>query len=98
MRPAGAHAERWWFGAVCVVALLAYWPSFASPFQFDDYAYIVGNPVLADTSLQGVLGFGRARLLAFATILLNDRIGGENPFGYHVFNFAIHVLATLAVY
>jgi hypothetical protein len=37
-------------------------------------------------------------VLAFVTILLNDRIGGEDPFGYHVVNFAIHLSATLAVY
>jgi hypothetical protein len=98
MKPISAPAERWWFAAVCAVTLLAYIRSFASPFQLDDYSYIVGNRVLEAPSLEGVLGYGRARILAFATFLLNDRIGGENPFGYHVVNFAIHLLATLAVY
>ena len=69
-----------------------------SPFQLDDYAYIVGNRVLADPTVEGVVHFGRSRVLAFATLLLNYRFGGEDPFGYHVVNFAIHLLATLAVY
>ena len=98
MTASGAHPERWWFAAVCAVALLAYLRSFESPFQLDDYAFIVGNRVLASPSIEGVVQYGRSRLLAVATFVLSDRIGGEDPFGYHVVNFAIHLLTTLAVY
>jgi len=98
MRALGAHPERWWFGLVCAVALLAFIPSFTSPFQFDDYTFIVGNHVLAAPSVDGVLQFGRARALVFASFVLNDQLGGEHPFGYHVGNFLIHLLATWLVY
>ena len=35
------------FATICAVTLLAYARSFDSPFQFDDYGHIVGNPVMA---------------------------------------------------
>jgi protein O-mannosyl-transferase len=98
-RPAHTRArEHWWFAAICVVTLLAYGRSFTSPFNLDDYSNIVSNPVLGAPTLKGFLHFARARLLPSATLLFNYWIGGEEEFGYHVVNFAIHLLATLAVY
>jgi len=86
------------FAAVAVITTLAYARSFASPFQFDDHGQIVGNPVLAEPSLDRLLAYARARLLPFATLALNYRTAGEEPFAYHLVNFAVHLLAIFAVF
>ena len=87
-----------WFGLVCATALLAYARSFGTPFQFDDYNVVVGNAALRLSSRHAFLAFGRTRLVPFATLALNYAVGGENPFGYHVVNFAVHLAATFAVF
>jgi hypothetical protein len=98
----GGHTKRTrrhgWFAAVSVLTLLAYARSFGSLFQFDDYNFIVGNEAIRVPSLDAFVHFGQSRLLPFATLALNYRIGGEDPFGYHVVNFAMHLLATWTVY
>jgi tetratricopeptide (TPR) repeat protein len=83
---------------VCALTLVAYSRSFHAAFQFDDNNHVVHNPVFEDPTLESVLRFGRARLLPVATLFLNHRLGGDDPFGYHVVNFAIHLLATCAVF
>jgi hypothetical protein len=95
---AGDARERWWCVGICAVTLLAYARSFYSPFELDDYSAIVGAPAIQAGTIDAILSFGRARILPFATLVLNYRLGAEEPFGYHVVNFAVHLLATLAVY
>ena len=94
----GGIAAGLCFALVCAVTLLAYARSFSSSFQLDDNSQIIANPVMARPSVQGILEFGGARVVPFVTLVLNYRLGGEEPFGYHVVNFAIHLLATLAVF
>jgi tetratricopeptide (TPR) repeat protein len=87
-----------WIGAILAATLLAYSNSFESSFQYDDYPHIVDNAVVKDPSVTALFSFARSRFLPFASLALNYQIGGENPFGYHVVNFVIHLLATLAVF
>lgn len=86
------------FALVCAVTLVAYARSFHSPFHLDDYSHIVGNPVMTAPSVEAFVQFGRARIVPFASLALNYRLGGEDPFGYHIVNFAVHLLATLGVF
>jgi hypothetical protein len=95
--PADARTG-WWFAGICAVTLLAYARSFTSPFELDDYSAIVGAPAIQAGTLDAILSFGRARLVPFTTLVWNYQLGGEDPFGYHLVNVAIHLLATLAVY
>lgn len=94
---AEAH-PGWWFAAICALTLMAYGRTFSSPFQLDDYAIIVETDAVRAPTVASLLRFGRARMLPVATFALNHRLGGEDPFGYHLANFLIHLLATLAVY
>jgi hypothetical protein len=96
--PSGYAHAGWWFAGICAVTLLAYARSFTSPFEFDDYSAIVGSPAIQAGTIDAILSFGRARLVPFTTLVWNYRLGGEDPFGYHLVNVAIHLLATLAVY
>jgi len=87
-----------WFGVVALLVLLAYARSCGAPFHFDDYTIIVANEEGSLSSLSGFLGFARTRLVPFATFALNYWVGGDDPFGYHAVNVAIHLLATLFVF
>jgi protein O-mannosyl-transferase len=84
---------------VCAAAVVAYAPSFAVPFQFDDYARLGGNRALREgNTLPALLWLGNSRLVPSTTLLLNYRIGGLDPLGYHVVNFAVHMLASVGVF
>lgn len=79
----------------CLGALL-YSNSLHAAFQFDDYLNIVDNPAIRDLATfwppSGPRWFGR---LSFA---VNYRLGGTDPFGYHLVNTAIHILTACLVY
>jgi hypothetical protein len=85
--------------AVCAAAAIAYAPSFAVPFQFDDYSRLGENRALPEGHvLDAVLWLGNSRVLPSLTLVLNYRLGGVEPAGYHVVNFAVHLLTTLGVF
>jgi hypothetical protein len=84
--------------AVVLAAALAYAPSLFVPFQYDDYARIGENRALAEGRLfDALLWLGNSRVVPSLTLVVNHRIGGLEPFGYHVVNFAVHLLATFGV-
>ncbi len=66
------------------------------PFVYDDATSIVDNAAIGSWS-QG-RSESSARRVAYLTFKLNYRLGGLDPFGYHVVNVLIHVLAGFAVY
>lgn len=87
------------FALICIAAAIAYAPSFAVPFQFDDEARLLRNIAMREGSLwDAVLWLGNSRLVASLTLALNYRFGGVEPIGYHIANFAVHLLATLGVF
>jgi hypothetical protein len=82
-----------------LAALLAYLPSFAVPFQFDDYARIGDNQALHDGRLLDAVNMlGNTRVLPSLTLIANYRASGLEPFAYHLVNFCIHVGAALGVF
>jgi len=98
LRQREATERRLGFALVCGAALLAYVRSFAVPFQFDDFDQIVSNPAMQAPTLAAVFAWGRARVIPFATLVLDYQIGGEATFGYHVVSFAVHLLTTFFVF
>lgn len=80
------------------VTLLAYWRSFQVPFQFDDNDQIVNNRVLRVRTAAELLSWGRSRILPYLSFALNFAVGGLDPFGYHVVNFAVHLVSAVLVF
>jgi hypothetical protein len=98
-RAPSAPAGAWrWFLLVAAAALIAYARSFTVPFQFDDIDQIVENPVLREPTASRLFLYAKTRIVPFASLAFNFRLGGESPVGYHVVNFAIHLLACLFVF
>ena len=96
-----ARSVRPWacFGLVCAAAGLAYAPSFIVPFQFDDYARIIDNVPLQEGKWRAALYWlGNSRVLPSLTIIANHVAGGDHVLGYHIVNFALHLITALGVF
>lgn len=95
----GARRAAAALAAVWAATLLAYLPSLAAPFQFDDWARLADNPGLQSGDLGVALGWlGAWRVLPGLTLVANYRLGGEEPFGYHLVNLAAHLATIAAVF
>jgi hypothetical protein len=69
--------------AAALIALWAYLPSLHGRFLFDDM-YLPGETATLIASLRGV------RPVLMFTYWMSARISGQDPFGYHLFNFGLH--------
>lgn len=95
---------------ITLLLLLAYSNSFKDSFQHDDIHTIVRNPFIKDPGriphffVDPQMGSGiynetsGYRPLLLATFAVNYYFGGLDVFGYHLFNFILHLLCTLLVY
>ena len=97
-------AVRWRALVILIAGLLVYSNSLSSPFLFDDINSIVGNRQIRqlvplsvplspprDTPVAG-------RPLVNLTFAINYAVGGLNPWGYHLANVVIHVIAALVLF
>lgn len=91
--------------ALAVAVAAAYAGSLHGPLVFDDFGAILRNPTLR--SIWPIWrplspppgGFTvTARPLLNLSLALNYARGGAAPFGYHLANLAIHLLATLTLF
>lgn len=103
--------ERFVIPSVLLMLLLIviYANSFHAPFQFDDFINIVDNPNVQPARFSAeefAASFhgrnsersGFSRPVAYLTLAVNHSLGGLDPFGYHVVNFAIHALLALLLF
>jgi tetratricopeptide (TPR) repeat protein len=97
------RAVRPWMASCILFALLllAYWNSFHAPLIFDDVPNLVENPnvrLLTERPLAAAWAPvdvpGHGRPIAALSFAINYAIGGLDPLGYHVVNFALHVLCA----
>ena len=74
--------------AVAAVAAVAYLPSLAGVFQFDDYNVIVNYPTVHSWQALLERAGGGVRPLLKASYTLNWSLGG----GFHLLNIALHAM------
>jgi len=96
-------AETRWFpwllrGVLSVVALAAYGPSFRGAFVFDDLPHIVHNRAIRSLGDLVPQLLWNNRPVVFVSLWLNFRLGELDVFGYHVWNFTVHLLAGLILF
>jgi tetratricopeptide (TPR) repeat protein len=91
-------------GIVVLATCLAYANSFSGVFAYDDRVTILENPTIRqlwplDTVLQAPAAAGTGgRPFANLTFALSYALSGLQPWGHHVVNLFIHVLAALALF
>ena len=85
---------------ILVLGLLLYYQTFAFGFVFDDYQFIVNNPSIKNVDLLNTIwgSFPKTRMVGMYSFALNYQMNQLNPFGYHVVNFIIHLIAVLLVW
>jgi len=90
--------------AVCIAVLtgLAYLNSFGGEFVFDDVPEIALNPALDQLLPPWEAMFhghkAPARPLPYLSFAVDRAVWGPSPFGYHVTNLVVHVIAALALF
>ena len=103
-RPTGERGTQWRAVVIVVAGLLIYSNSLSSPFLFDDQNSIIGNTQIRqlwplsiplspprDTPVAG-------RPLVNLSFAINYAAGGLDPWGYHLGNVIIHVMAALVLF
>jgi Tfp pilus assembly protein PilF len=95
---------------IIILGVLGYSNTFNVPFQFDDEANIVKNPIIKNlvyyvTPAKAKVYEGFAeypllinRYIGSLTLALNYKINGLDVTGYHVVNILIHLINSLLVY
>ncbi len=87
---------------IAVLTCVAYLHSFAGAFIFDDLTEVYQNPALQqlfppwDAMFKGQEA--PARPLPYLSFAIDTNLWGRVPFGFHVTNLLIHVIAALALF
>jgi Tfp pilus assembly protein PilF len=94
--------EKTRVGLLLTVAMLVYANTLVNGFAFDDGIYIFGNHSVTSPSIQAMFAPTKfnnvVRPVTFATLALNQAVGGAHPFGYHLFNLFLHAAVVLLLY
>jgi protein O-mannosyl-transferase len=92
--PDRARRDGW---LIAVVAFIAYLPTFAGVFQFDDYNVIVNYPTVHSWPALLDGAGGGVRPLLKASYALNWTLG-PGEIGFHLFNIAAHAFNAVLLY
>lgn len=90
--------------AIVVAAFLVYTPARRGEFVWDDLYYVVDNSMLKDPGGLVPIWVHPADYkmqfypLTYTTLWLNYRIGGLDPFNYHLTNVGLHAGAALLIW
>jgi tetratricopeptide (TPR) repeat protein len=95
---AGAPWTRLLPVLIVVAGLWAYHNSFAGAFLLDDEHAIVHSKEVRQLGPISVATLLAGRSLVTLSLQVNHALGGLDPWGYHLVNLVIHLLAALALY
>ena len=90
---------NYWVGAaLAALAVALYLNTLGHRLVFDDLTLITQNPLVQRLDWLGIVfrsGYRPVRTLTYA---LNYAIGGDNPFGYHLFNVVLHSVNVVLLF
>jgi tetratricopeptide (TPR) repeat protein len=105
--------ELRWLILIAIVGFVVFANSFGGDFVYDDSRQILRNPLIQDASLYGkaltsdvwafkgdgtIAASNYYRPTFVAWLILNFRLFGTNPFGWHFLNFLLHIGVCLLIY
>ena len=86
-------------GLICGLGALVYSNSFICSFHFDDIPSILDNAAIRNIQhLQSIWNIWPCRFVTFLSLALNYHFYQTNVFGYHLYNLAIHLIASLLLW
>jgi Flp pilus assembly protein TadD len=80
-----------------ILAFGIYANTLGHEFVFDDSTLILQNPQVIELDLWGMISGEGYRPVRGITYLFNYYTGGEDPFGYHLFNVLLHCFNVVLV-
>lgn len=102
---AWAGKEKFFLPLVLAITFLAFLPSLQNKFvNLDDPQYLTANPVVQTFSSENLKIIfseqfvGNYQPLTMLSYMLEYKLFGLNPFGYHFVNLMLHLLSTLFVF
>ncbi len=94
--------ERLRIALLLVVVMLVYGNTLRNEFTQDDGLYVFNNPQVTHTSLRQLFEPNKFsnvfRPVTFATLAMNWKVNGAQPFAYHLVNILLHAGVTLLLY
>ncbi len=92
-------------GGICLYCFILYYSSFSNDFTLrDDDDYVTKNYLLGDLSWNGIkkifvtLYYNGHLPVTILSLALDYHFWGLNPIGYHITNFALHIINTILVF
>src|SRR3954468_15917636 len=96
--------EKYFLPAVLAVTFLCFLPSLQNKFvNLDDPQYILDNPVVKNINAQNLRAIfseqfvGNYQPVTMLSYMVEYKLFGLNPFGYHLMNLLFHLFATSLV-
>jgi protein O-mannosyl-transferase len=84
---------------IVLIGIIVYSNTLHSPFIYDDYSSIVDNSEIKNlSSFSDGASLLKGRYLGRLSFAVNYHFNVLNPFGYHIVNITIHLLAAILVY
>ncbi len=80
------------------MGLLAYHNSLHAGFVLDDQPHITENPRIRQLWPPWDIVLHTSRPVVLFSVAVNYALGGLNPWGYHLFNVGVHILAALTLF
>ena len=88
-----------WVGLfIFLLGIGLYWNTLGHGFVFDDEALITQNRQVHELLWGDIFSRSGYRPLRTFTYAVNYALGGEDPFGYHLFNIVLHALNAVLVW
>jgi len=92
------RAKIIWLIAIVGIVFLAYVPSFRGQLVFDDLQDVADNPAIYSFDAMRNALPTTIRPVVYISLWMNYSLAGFDTFGYHVFNFAVHIAAGLTLF
>ncbi len=91
--------QKTWLAVIglAIAGIFVYANSLSAPFIFDDTNHINNNPRIRQLWPLSLVISATNRPVVDLSLAINCALGGFNPFGYHVVNLMIHVLAAVVL-
>ncbi|MCX6625984.1 MAG: tetratricopeptide repeat protein [Acidobacteria bacterium] len=86
------------FLLILAAALAAFGCALAGSFHFDDYSLFTDAAVTSPAGWLAVWSPLRTRPITYLTFWANYQAGGQQPFGYHAVNLALHIACALLLW
>jgi tetratricopeptide (TPR) repeat protein len=75
-----------------ILGFIIYFPALRAPFFFDDYEFILNNPLAQDAAfLFSHWHLAGLKFFTYVTFVCNFIVGGPYTLGYHLVNIILHI-------